>query len=47
MIVRNKSHGEIKKVCMRIFKTDVRNIKYDHILNKNILPYFHNVSLVI
>ena len=47
MIVRNESHGEIIKVCMGIFTTDVRNIKYNHILNKNISPYFHNVSLVI
>ena len=43
IILRNKSHGEIIRVCMAIFTTEVRN----QILNTNTSPYFHSASLVI
>ena len=47
IILRNSSHGEIIRVCMAIFMTDVRNKKYNQILNTNTSPYFHSASLVI
>ena len=47
IILRNFSHGEIIRVCMAIFMTDVRNKKYNQILNTNTSPYFHSASLVI
>ena len=47
IILRNKSHGEIIRVCFGIFTTDVRNKKYNQILNTNTSPYFHSASLVI
>ena len=34
IILRNKSHGEIVRVWMGILTTDVRNKKYNQILNK-------------
>ena len=47
IILRNKSHGEIIRVCLGIFTTDVRNKKYNQILNTNTSLYFHSASLVI
>ena len=45
--LRNKSHGENIRVCMAIFTIDVRNKKYDQILNTNTSPYFPSASFVI
>ena len=47
IILQNKSHGEITRVCMGIFPTAVRNKKCGQILNKNTSPYFHSVSLAV
>ena len=47
IILRNNSHGGIIRVCMGIFMTALRNKTILQILNKNISPYFHSVSLVI
>ena len=44
IILRNKSHGEIIRVCMRIFTTALRDKKYGQILNKNTSPYFYSAS---
>ena len=38
-ILRNKSHGEIMRVCIGIFTIALRNKKKSQILNKNTLPY--------
>ena len=45
--LHNNSHGGIIRVCVGIFTTVVRNKTIRRILNKNISPYFHSVSLVI
>ena len=45
IILRNKSHGVIIRVCMGIFKTALRNKKYSQILNKNATLYFRSASL--
>ena len=47
IILRNKSHGEIIRLCMAIVTTEVRSKKYNQILNTNNSPYFHSASLVI
>ena len=47
IILRNKSHGEIIRVCLGKFTTALWNKKYSQILNKNTSPYFHSESLVI
>ena len=47
IILRNKSHGVIIRVCMGIFKTALRNEKYSQILNINITLYFRSASLTI
>ena len=44
---KNKSHGEIIRVCMGIYTTALRNNKISQILNKNTSPYFHSALLVI
>ena len=45
IILRNKSHGVIIRVCMGIFKTALRNKKYSQILIKNATLYFRSASL--
>ena len=47
IILRSNSHGGIMRVCMGIFTTALRNKTIRQILNKNISPYFHSVSLGI
>ena len=44
---RNKSHGEVIRVCMGIFTTPLRNIKIQSNSHKNTSPYFHSASFVI
>ena len=45
IILRNKSHGEVLRVCMGILTTVLRNEKYGQFLNKNTSPNFHSASL--
>ena len=40
ILLQDNSHGEIKRVCMRIFTTALRNKKISQILTKNTSPYF-------
>ena len=47
IILWSKNHGEIRRVCMGIFTTALKNKKYSQIPNKNTSPYFHSASLVI
>ena len=47
IILRNKSHGEIIRVCMGIFTTALRNKKLSQILNTNTSPYFQSALLAI
>ena len=46
--LRNKSHGEGIRACMRIFTTALWNKtwKYSQIFNENTSPYVHNAFLV-
>ena len=44
---RNKSHGEIIRVCIGIFTTALRNEKSNQIFNENTSLYFHSALLVI
>ena len=46
-ILRNKSHGEVMRGSIGIFKIAHRNKKNSQILNKNTLPYFHSALLAI
>ena len=46
IILRNKGHGEILRVCMGLFTTYIRN-KNSQIVNKNTSPYFYSVFLVV
>ena len=41
--MRNKSHGEIIRVCKGIITTAPRNKKYSQILNTNTSPYIREV----
>ena len=47
IILRNKSHGEVLRVCMGILTTVLRNEKYGQFLNKNTSPNFHSALLAI
>ena len=47
IILRNKSHGEIIRVCMGMLANALVNKKIQSILNKNTSLYFHSASLVI
>ena len=47
IILRNKSHSEIIRVCMGIFTTALRNKKLSQILNTNTSPYFPSALLAI
>ena len=40
ILLQDNSHGEIKRVCMGIFTTALRNKKISQILTKNTSPYF-------
>ena len=42
IVLQNKSHGEITKVCMRILTTALKIKKKSQILNRNTSSYFHN-----
>ena len=44
---RNKSHGEIIRICIGIFTTALRNEKSNQIFNENTSLYFHSALLVI
>ena len=46
-ILRNRSHGEIIRVCMRIFTTAPANKKIQSNSQQNTSPYFHRTSLVV
>ena len=45
--LRNKSHSEIIRVCMRIFTAALRNKKLGQILITNTSPYFQSALLAI
>ena len=48
IMLRNKSYGEIIRVCLGIFTSALRNKKkHNQILNKNTSPHFDNESLAI
>ena len=42
-----KRHAENKIVCLGIFATTLRRLKYSEICNKKCLTYFHSASLVV
>ena len=46
IILRNKGHGEIFRVCMGLFTTSIRNKNISQIFNKNTSPTSTACSLL-